>query len=105
MYHLVRRVSIDRQWANGTTAAGYLADMRRAVGSTDARLCLYERRGGLIAATITPTTHVLEERSRGEKAEPQFLVVYAVDRGTIISGYLFTAFTTVAIPGDALWLK
>ena len=37
IYHLTRRV-LDGQWADGTTAEQYVADLRRAIRLPDARL-------------------------------------------------------------------
>jgi hypothetical protein len=54
-YHLVKRVVDEEQWADGTTAQQYLADLVQAVRSPHARLAVFERRGGHIAATVTST--------------------------------------------------
>lgn len=101
-YHLVKRVVDDQQWAFGTTAEEYLADLRQAVRSADARVILYERRGGCIAAVMTRTR--LPPARVGEGAEAWMLVVFSADRGTILSGYQTSSDTPVNIPKDALWL-
>ncbi|MDO8674119.1 MAG: hypothetical protein Q7O66_22125, partial [Dehalococcoidia bacterium] len=54
-YHLVKRVVVERQWAVGTSAEQYLADLRAAVRHDEARLVVFKRRGGNMAATVTPT--------------------------------------------------
>jgi hypothetical protein len=48
-YHLAKRVVLDHQWAFGTTAAQYLADLTAAVRDPRAQLAVYQRRGGHIA--------------------------------------------------------
>ncbi len=103
-YHLVKRVLEERQWAEGTTAAQYVADLHRAVRAAS-RLTVYERRGGPIAATVTPTDRVLSVEQLGEEPYPLILVVYSADRGIITSGYQISGLETAGIPKEALWLK
>jgi hypothetical protein len=103
--HLVKRVVAEVQWAYGTTAAQYLADIRRAVRSSGIRLALYERRGGPIAAVLTPTELVLSPAERGPSALPLFLVVYSADRGIIVSGYQVSSVLRTGIPQEARWLS
>ena len=54
--HLVQRVVGDRQWANDTTEYEYLEDLRTAVQEPSARLLVYQRRGGPVAAALSPNT-------------------------------------------------
>lgn len=54
--HLVKRVVDEQQWAVGTTAAQYVDDLRRAIQRPDARVIVYPRRGGPVAATISQTS-------------------------------------------------
>jgi hypothetical protein len=103
-YHLVKRVLEERQWAEGTTAGQYVTDLRRAVCAAD-QLAVYERRGGPIAATVTPTSLVLSVEQLGESPYPLILVVYSADRGIITSGYQISGLETAGIPEEALWLK
>lgn len=81
-YHLIKRIVIEKQWAEGTTEEQYLTDLRRAVSSSAARLVVFERRGGFL-----------------------MLVIYAADRGIIVSGYQFSSLETVRIPEEARWLR
>lgn len=104
-YHLIQRVVQDGQWVQGTTADQYLADLRRAVRIPGSRLTVYDRRGGPIAATVTPTEQILPVNRRGGEALGHLLVIYAVDRGNIISGYQFSALEKTGIPKEARWLK
>lgn len=53
--HLAKRTFDEQQWVDGTTADGYVADLRRAVVAPTAKLLVYDRRGGSLAATITPS--------------------------------------------------
>ncbi len=98
-YHLTKRVVIEEQWAAGTTAAQYVADLRQAVRSPSARLALYTRRGGAIAAAATPTDVVVPPERRGSQPQPQLLVLYSADRGIMISGYQFSILEQTGIPG------
>jgi hypothetical protein len=103
--HLVKRVVKEGQWAEGTTATTYTADLRRAVQHAEARLSLYYRRGGCIAVTLTPTDLVLSPAQRGPDSRPILLVVYSADRGIILSGYQVSALAQTGIPQEALWLN
>ena len=104
-YHLVKRVVIEQQWVDGTSAAQYVEDVRRAVRHPSARLTVYERRGGYLAATVTPTDVVLTPARRGVKPERQLLVIYSADRGIIVTGYQFSELSETGIPSEARWLK
>ena len=101
--HLIVRVVADEQWAEDTTEESYLDDLRAAVRDPAARLVLYRRRGGAIAAILT-ANQIPQER-RGAAALPLLYVIYAVDHSTIISGYQVSDSSTIDIPGDARWLK
>jgi hypothetical protein len=103
--HLVQRVVADEQWSGGTVESGYLADLSRAVRHRSARLLVYHRRGGPVAATLTPTDQVLMARRRGPEALPLLYVVYAADRGMLTSGYQASSTQTLSILDDAQWLK
>jgi len=103
--HLAKRVFDEQQWANGTTGAAYLADLRRAVLAPTAQFVVYDRRGGDLAACIAPTVDVLPPERRGVRQSENLLVVYSVDRGVLITGYQFSDLTEVGVPEDALWLN
>jgi hypothetical protein len=83
--HLVRRVLVQRQWAEGTTEAIYLADLREAVlhPAADVPLGLA---GGLPTVQITAPLTVPEER-RGPRAQPWIVVICAPNRDRLVSGY------------------
>jgi hypothetical protein len=103
--HLAQRVAAEGQWIIGTTAAQYVDDLRRAVRWPRARLAIYRRRAGAIAATVNQTADIVPQSRLGPRALPGLLVVYSVDRGILISGYQFSTFDELSIPEDALWLK
>jgi hypothetical protein len=105
VYHLVKRVAIERQWAEGTTASDYLDDLRRAVRSAAARLALFADRGDHIVAVVTPTASVVPAHRRGTEWQPNVLVVYSADRGMIRTGYQFSSLQAVDIPTEAQWLR
>ena len=104
-YHLVQRVVDERQWAVGTTLSDYLGDLWRAVRTPECRLAIFERRGGSMAAGLTPTDLVVPTQRRGLRPLRDLLVVYSADRGIIVSGYQCSGLQTVGIPEDALWLR
>lgn len=104
-YHLIKRVAIDKQWADGTTAEQYVADLRRAVRDPAARLAVYQRRGGLIAASVTPAARVLPPERQGTRPQPELLVIYSAERGIIISGYQFPRLENTGVPEEARWLR
>lgn len=89
----------------GTAAQQYVADLRQAVRSVTARLIVFERRGGFIAATITETDRVISAERQGPSVLSNLLVVYSADRGTILTGYQFFTLTQTGIPRGARWLK
>ncbi len=74
--HLAQRVIEDEQWVDGTTEAEWLADLRKAVRDPTARLAIYPRHGGTLAATLTATHRVVPRHRRGEDALPWLFVVY-----------------------------
>ena len=102
--HHARRL-LEEQWTTATTVAEYLADLRAGVRDSDARLGLYVRRGGSMAVSICSTASTVSAARQGVNAQPFVLVAFSADRGAIVSGYQFSDPSTVAIPGDALWLK
>lgn len=104
-YHLVKRVLLERQWPEGTMASQYLVDLRRAVRDPAARLALYTRWGGAMAATVTPTGHIVPSDRSGPRSLPQMLVIYSADRGTMVTGYEISALGAATIPREVRWLK
>lgn len=104
-YHLIKRVVVEGQWTVGTVVDQYLADLQAATRSSAARLALYKRRGGTIAATITPTELVVPLERLGPRPESQILVLYAAERGIIISGYQISTLDQTGVPREARWLR
>ncbi len=102
--HLTRRVVAEQQWAVGTTAQAYVDDLHAAARLPSARLAVYERRGGNMAAVLTSTAEAVPSERIGAEFRPDMLVLYAADRGAIISGYQITSLLETGIPGDARWL-
>jgi len=104
-YHLVKRVRDERQWAEGTTAAHYLRDLRTAVRSPGASLLVYARAGDICAATITSTEEAIPEGRLGPEWQSHVLVVYSARRGTLLTGHMFSAIQTINLPEAIRWLK
>lgn len=103
--HRARRVLVDRQWGEGTSREQYLSDLRQAARSTRARLAVYARRGGNLAATVSPSEAVVPPPRRGPRFLPLLLVVYSADRGIIVTGYRVSDLQAVAFPEDLQWLR
>ncbi len=103
LLHLTQRVVAEEQWVHGTDGPEYLDDLRNAVRDPSARLAVYKRRGGNIAAAFSRNT--IPKERRGSRAQPYVLVVYSADRGKIISGYQVSSLETVDIPEDVVWLN
>ena len=104
-YHLVKRVIADEQWAHGTTADEYVADLRRAVRAPSAHLTVYSERGGALAAALAPTAEVVQVQRQGPRALTNVAVIYSADRGIIVTGYQFSTLDRIRIPEGARWLK
>jgi hypothetical protein len=78
-YHLVKRVVSERQWAYGTSAEEYLADLRESARSPGARLAVYWRRGGHMAGILAENR--VDPVRRGPEAQRWLLIVFSADRG------------------------
>jgi hypothetical protein len=76
-YHLVKRVTLEEQWAYGTIAEEYLHDLHQAVRHREAHLALYERRDGPIAAISCPAHLVVPLQRLGPEARELALVIYS----------------------------
>lgn len=105
VYHLIKRVVDEHQWVAGTAEADYVADLRQAVRVAQARLGVYERRGGSIAVALAPTAVAVPATRRTSESLPDTLVVYSADRGIMLSGYQVSGLAETGVPEDVLWLK
>lgn len=101
--HLTVRVVKDRQWSEETDESTFLDDLHEAVRHHAARLILYHRRGGALAAVLSPNN--ISREHLGPGALPLVYVIYSADRSTIVSGYQASDITTISIPGEAQWLR
>ncbi len=102
--HLARRL-IERQWIVGTTEQEYVDDLRRAIRDDAARVAVYRRRGGNLAAVLAPSERILPTQRRGARWLPVLFVVYSADRDIILSGYQASSLRTIALPEDIRWLR
>ena len=102
--HLVRRVVRNRQWAIETTGEKFVDDVRRSVRWPGAKLALYQRRGGNMAASLAPTREAVPASRQGSLSLPWLLVVYSADRGIIVTGYQIASLDEVSIPEGTRWL-
>ncbi|HEY7066307.1 MAG TPA: hypothetical protein VII06_32845 [Chloroflexota bacterium] len=105
VYHLVKRVMIERQWALGTSAAQYVGDLHRATRRAQTRIGLYGGRGDWLAVAIASTVDVIPVRRQGEQTLSNLLVLYSAGRGMIRTGYQFSGTSQVDVPPEVQWLK
>lgn len=103
VYHLVKRVLVDEQWAVGTTGEEYIADLRRAIRITGARLLVYRRWDEHVAAVAAPNP--VPVARLGPKARALLYVVYSADRDIILTGYQVGSVDRIRLPEDARWLR
>ena len=80
--HLLKRVYVERQWPEGTTAEQYVADLHRAVRHPQAELWTYRYRGRPFAAFFAPS-HVQADPC----PEKLIFVAYDAGYGTITTGF------------------
>ncbi len=59
---------------------------------------------GMIAVVLAPVDRVLPAVRLSEGAHATLAVVYAADRGIVISGYQFSSLEKLALPERVLWL-
>ena len=58
-----------------------------------------------MAVTLTPTADAVRNARRAASSLPEVLVVYAADRGMIITGYQVSSSSQTGIPAEARWLR
>lgn len=105
-YHLVKRVAIERQWSERTTAASYLDDLRAIISNEASHLAVYERHNKMFVLAYQDTARVLPAERLGEETETYAGVFYEVDRGIITSGYQFSSLDALNIDQKALrWIR
>jgi hypothetical protein len=104
-YHLIKRVVIEEQWARGTTAAEYVADLHAAVAESEAQLALYAYGIDVVAATLTPREQSIPASHLGPRPEALVLVVYSANRGALTTGYQVSSVAATSVPAEARWLS
>ena len=102
-WHLAQRILLDEQWTSSTTTQEYLNDIRAAVLHQTARTVVYQQGTRMIAGVLSE--YRIPAVRQGTKSLPLFYVVYEIDRAILLSGYQVSALATIAIPGDAVWLR
>jgi hypothetical protein len=104
-YHLVKRVRDELQWAEGTTAAEYLRDLRAAARHPGARVFVYAWQDDFVAATMSSTDETVAAHRRGPKWHANLLVVYSARRGTVQTGYMCSGIQELTLPEVIRWLR
>lgn len=104
-YHLVKRVRVEHQWADGTKADEYLHDVQIAAWHPAAQVLVYERSGDFFVATISPTTEVVPVERLGCDWQPNLLVVYSAQHAMVTKSYMFSSLEAVNLPERIRWLR
>jgi hypothetical protein len=105
IYHLVKRVVIEEQWAVGTTAEQYVADLRRGAMHSQARLAVMLHRGEYLALVVAPTANAVPAERLGPQWQPDLLVVCSVEHGMLRTGYQFSTLNRIDDPPEVRWLR
>lgn len=103
--HLVRRIVLDEQWADGTTPERYLADLRAAVTDGSARFGVGKPAGNAAPLVYVFADNPVPQGRRGRRAEPMMFMLYGVADGVIITGHMVSGTDTVRKADDFRWLK
>jgi hypothetical protein len=103
--HLAKRVEQERQWAYGTAADEYLADLRISARYPGARLLAYERSADFFAVTTSPTREAVPVHRLGRAWEPHLLVVYSARYGVLRTGYMNSEIGRLDMPEMIRWLR
>ncbi len=101
LLHLAQRID-EGQWSEFTTREEYLEDLHQAAKQERARLLIYQRRGGAIAAVLAETA--LEASRRGSNTRTYLFVAYSADRGILVTGYQIRQIHEIALPEVVRWL-
>jgi hypothetical protein len=104
-YHLVKRVRLECQWTDGTTADEYLHDVQDAVRHPTAQVLVYERSGDFFAATISPTIEVVPVERLGRDWQPNLLVAYSAQHAMVTTSYMFSSLEAVNFPERIRWFR
>src|SRR5262249_42458420 len=102
---LAKRVEQERQWALGTNAGEYLADLRVSARYPGARILVYERSADFFAATISPTREVVPVNRPGRDWDPHLLVVYSARYSVLRTGYMDSDLGELDMPEAIRWLR
>ena len=101
--HLWKRVLVDEQWAEATTADEYLADLRRSIADVSARIVIAVIRGSPSAGILAPNRTPIGRR--GANSGAFVFVGYSVNGGMITTGYQTLDQTRIRLPRNARWLN
>lgn len=105
VHHLVRRIVLDEQWADGTTPEQYLADLRASIRDDSARFGVGKPSGNSAPLVYVFADNLVPQRRRGRYAEPLMFVLYGVADDVIITGHMVSGMDTVRKAEDFRWLR
>ena len=100
--HLVRRVVIDQQWADGTTMLEYVSDLHELAHSSESDMFVYDRGNGCVVGILGK--NAIPRVRLGSEALTYLFVVYSADRSSIITGYQISGLDQIDISESPLWL-
>ena len=83
--HLVKRVLVEKQWADDVTVDEYLAHLHGVVRQPDLRVAVYRGRDRRVFLGLLSPNRIPNNRL-GERYAAFLWVVYAADYGKIVTG-------------------
>lgn len=105
LFHALKHIYLDGQWAVTTRLSDYVDDVRTAVRHPDARIVVYQRWAQTTLMTLAPTVDVVPPERIGTNALPFVAVIYSADIGKISTAYMVRFETAARIPRNARWLR
>jgi hypothetical protein len=103
--HLVQRVALDEQWAEGTTPREYLMDLRAAIRDDSARFGVGKPEGNAAPLVYVFANNPTPPERRSRNSEPVMFVLYGVADDVIITGHMASSADAVRKARDFRWLR
>lgn len=105
VHHLVRRIVLDEQWADGTTPEQYLTDLRASINDGSARFGVGKPSGNTAPLVYVFADNLVPQWRRGRRDESLMFVLYGVADGVIITGHMVSGANAVRRADDFRWLR
>lgn len=105
VHHLVQRIVLDEQWADGTTPKQYLTDLRASINDSSARFGVGKPFGNSAPLVYVFADNLVPQWRRGRRDESLMFVLYGVADGVIITGHMVSSTDAVRKADDFRWLR